>query len=258
MDDLFRNYIYGKKITRLVDAYDVYNISEKTISRIFERKLTLVLRCRNSWPRFVSHTEDKTFRKDKWETTYNNTRLVMWDTTNIDLYKSSSAEIQRLTYSKYYSGNIGKGGVFIQSCGWLGTHDLWTGGISDSEYLIKSGILTLQQDYLRSGNCSHGSELSWTIMMDKGFRAVTQAWRAGKQMCVQPNFARSDRHFRAYETLRSAAVASDRGGNERAVKVSKTSGYLSKGLLPNEKCNHLCDVWLAWSFQANFMYEPVL
>ena len=62
----------------------------------------------------------------------------------------------------------------------------------------------------------------------------------------------------AYEVVRSAAVARDRGGNERAVKYSKLSGLIRKGLLPHEDPVTMCDVWLAWGFQCNFMYAPPL
>ena len=37
--------------------------------------------------------------------------------------------------------NCAKGGVFLQLCGWMGVHELWFGGVSDTEYLNKSGIL---------------------------------------------------------------------------------------------------------------------
>ena len=56
----------------------------------------------------------------------------------------------------------------------------------------------------------------------------------------------------------SASVASDRSGNERAVNVCKKSGYIKRGLAPHGEPRRLNDSWLAWSFQANFMYAPVL
>ena len=45
----------------------------------------------------------------------------MWDDTNVNLqFKPSSVEAQRITYSVYYGGNVCKGGIFLQLCGWLG------------------------------------------------------------------------------------------------------------------------------------------
>jgi len=42
------------------------------------------------------------------------------------------------------------------------------------------------------------------------------AWKNGKQKVLQPDYANSDRRFNRIETLASASVASDRGGNERS------------------------------------------
>jgi hypothetical protein len=43
------------------------------------------------------------------------------------------------------------------------------------------------------------------------------AWRAGEQRVLQPVWAESDRRFGRNETLLTAAVATDRGANERAI-----------------------------------------
>ena len=52
-------------------------------------------------------------------------------------------------------------------------------------------------------------------------------------------------HFRGCGRLEvGASITADRGRNERGVNVSKRCGFN--------------DVWLCWSFQANFMYSPVL
>ena len=82
------------------------------------------------------------------------------------------------------------------------------------------------------------------------------AWRNG-QFVLQPNFAPSDRKFSTKETLRGASIAADRSGNERAVRVSKLSAYVKRGTKLHKNVDRLCDVWLAWSWQANFMFKPV-
>ena len=83
------------------------------------------------------------------------------------------------------------------------------------------------------------------------------AWRSGRQLLLQPDFARSDRRFNSRELLRSAGVASDRSGNERAVNVAKPSGLIARGLQHHQKTEIIADAWLAWGFQANFMFKPV-
>ena len=85
-----------------------------------------------------------------------------------------------------------------------------------------------------------------------------EAWRAGKQLFLQPAFARSDRKFNTREVNRSSTAASDRSGNERAVNVAKRVGVLNRGLRTNESSDVIADVWIAWGFQAYFVYKPVL
>ena len=79
-----------------------------------------------------------------------------------------------------------------------------------------------------------------------------------EQLVLQPDFAESERRFNRSQTLRSASVASDRGGNERAVNVAKRSWFLKRGFLKNSSAKRMNNAWMTWSFQSNFMYDPVL
>ena len=84
------------------------------------------------------------------------------------------------------------------------------------------------------------------------------AWRAGRQEVLQPTFVVSDKRFSGRQTIHTADVATTRSGNERAVKQSKQSGYIRRGILPKGNPSTMDDVWLTWSFQTNFMYRSVL
>eukprot|EP00957_Ditylum_brightwellii_P033215 2516550-Ditylum_brightwellii.AAC.1 len=64
--------------------------------------------------------------------------------------------------------------------------------------------------------------------------------------------------FRGIQTLQSASIVTDRSGNEHAVNICKLSGILKRGLTRAGDWGRLNDVWFAWSFQANFMFKPVL
>ena len=78
--------------------------------------------------------EDDVLGGQHWESSsYSNKRVIFWDNTNIKLPQPSDATAQRNTYSAYYAGNVGKGAVFIQPSGWMGTHDLWMGAVSDTD-----------------------------------------------------------------------------------------------------------------------------
>ena len=96
--------------------------------------------------------------------------------------------------------------------------------------------------------CFVHSDIPFSLILEKGYRVVLEALRLGGQMCIQPNFAKSDRRFNSNEVLRSAAIATDRSSNERAVKVSKRSGLIARGLQPHHKTATIADAWLGWTF----------
>ena len=164
--------------------------------------------------------------------------------------------MQRNTFSAYYAGNVAKGAVFIQPSGWVGTHELYMGAISDSDYFVRSGILQQQKIYVKYFD-ELFANVQWVNVLDKGYRVVEAAWRVGQQFVLQPTFAKSDAKFTTNETIRSAAVASDRGGNERAVRLAKMCGYMLNVMNPLQTIETLCDVWLCWGFIVNFIYKPV-
>ena len=58
--------------------------------------------------------------------------------------------------------------------------------------------------------------------------------------------------------MSSASTATDKSGNERAANVQKRAGYIQKGICSKSNLKRADDVWIAWSFQANFMFKPVL
>lgn len=104
----------------------------------------------------------------------------------------------------------------------MGVSELWTGAIGDSLYQEKTGVLKMQEQFAKDDVCE-GKNLLFTIILDKGYRIVRIAWRAGKQECLQPQFASSDRRFTTGEVLLTASIAADRFGNERGVRVCKMS-----------------------------------
>ena len=75
---------------------------------------------------------------------------------------------------------------------------------------------------------------------------------------MQPDFAKADIQFKRNQTLSSAALATDRSGNERGVRYSKQSGIIKRGINPRSSFVRIDNVWLSWAFQCNFMYHSVL
>jgi hypothetical protein len=114
---IFFQVVYGRSSPRWVDMADRYKVSEATIRKIYDKKIRMALAARQQWPKYVSMTEDDTYRKtDKWDA-YIGKRVVMYDNTNVIMFQPLCADAQRATYSLYYSGNVGKGAVHIQPCG---------------------------------------------------------------------------------------------------------------------------------------------
>jgi len=252
---MFCEYVWGKTGTRWEDIAHTYRVGLTSAQKIVKRKKAMVLECRSRLTLFVSQEEDEALRNERWNYTYKNRRVIFWDNSNVNMrYTPTEASLNRRTYSSYYGGNVAKGGVFVQLCGWLGAHSLWVGAVSDTKYLSESGILEMQEEFIETDLTS---DLPFTNIVDKGYRCVIAAWRKG-QYLVQPKFARSDRKFTTEDILTSACIATDRSGNERAVNVCKYSGVIQRGLLRSGNPADLDDTWLAWSFQSNFVFRPVL
>ena len=255
-------YMWNRSINRLEDVGKTYsNLRKEDILRVFDAKLDICSNAHKTWPMFASFEEDKKLQKEKWSLRYNGMRPVMWDMTNITAYSFSNAHFQRLTYSSYYNENCFKAGIFCQPCGWMGVTDLWTGGVSDTDFNRRAGYLQKQHHFQRRDLVMiDGVQqvVRFLNILDKGYRPRMAAWENGKQLVLQPDFKESDKKFNRDQTISSASVASDRGGNERVVNVSKRAGLISKGFHPNSDPLRFNKVWTTWSFQANFMFDPVL
>jgi hypothetical protein len=78
---------------------------------------------------------------------YGDVRVHMWDTTDACRFKGvpTDAVFQRATRSEYYHGNGWKGGVGNTPGGQNFAAPLWNMGITDTDYMLKAGIFTSQQ-----------------------------------------------------------------------------------------------------------------
>jgi hypothetical protein len=136
--------------------------------------------------------------------------------------------------------------------------------VSDSDYNRREGYLERQMDFANKDVVEveegHGkfSVLPFTNAYDKGYWVKMVAWKCGKQTVLQPEWAVGDGRFRRDQTLLSASVATDRGGNERGVIVCKRAWFVRRGFLPNMPPKQLNDAWMTGLFQANFTFNPVL
>ena len=255
-------YQWGRSMTRIEDVTAIYGIHPRDANAIITQKYLTEFIARVSWPMYASFKEDMILRDTlKWGDKYTDERPVMWDMTNLPAYAFSDADFQRLTYSEYYGMNCFKGGVFVQLCGWMGTADLWPGRVTDSDYNRREGYLDRQHEFQNNDIVKRNEEevvVPFMNIYDKGYHAHMAAWTHGRQKVLQPVWAKNGERFTREETIKSASVASDRGGNERAVNVSKRAGYISRGFQPNMCPERFNRAWLSWSFKSNFMFQPVL
>ena len=140
--------------------------------------------------------------------------------------------------------------------GWMGSHNLRTGAVSDTRYNNKGEILDAQKKFVAS-DLVNDQVLPFTNMTDKGYRLLLAAWQNGHQMVLQPDFKASDAKFSPEQTISSSVIAKDRSANERAVKIGKTADILHMAKSGNVDLKLIDDIWLGWTFQANFMFKTV-
>ena len=251
---LFEAKLYGKVIKRWCDVEIKFGIIQCTAKMIYNNKLQQCLATRESWPLYVTHKEDIALRDNsKWGAIeYKERRIMMWDNTNCDIYKPTNRNNQALTWSAYYNSNCFKGAIFVQLCCWMGTSELWTGSITDTDYMLQSGILERQQQWIDDN--PDEKDVPWYNIMDKGYRVSREAWNNNNQHVLQPVFGRNGQKFSTNETFLSAAIAKVRSGNERGVNVVKPYEFVANALKPGESIKRLADTWLAVGFAANFKY----
>jgi hypothetical protein len=92
----------------------------------------------------------------------------------------------------------------------MGSHDLWTGGVSDTHYMLDGKVFdSLNECLSTSPNEDEASKLiPYTILLDKGYRVTTDARDNGGHSVVQPIVSGSDRRFTTVEVIVTTNVAS--------------------------------------------------
>ena len=96
----------------------------------------------------------------------------------------------------------------MQMCGWVGTYDLFPGGISDSEYLKTVGVFNIQKKFQDNDD----GVPFWNIV-DRGYRVTKTAWMSS-QLVLQPIFTKTDKKFNTDKMLKSVSIAANHSGNE--------------------------------------------
>ena len=171
---LYFEYVYGRTHIRVNDYSKQWGINRDIIQKIIRNKLSMIIKVRDLWPKYATIDEDEALRKDSWNKVIKDTRarLIMHDMSNVPMDSPSATELNRATFSEYYGGNCGKGGIFTQLCGWEGALEMYTGSIGDSDYVDKSGILKEQDKFANADPEKDGTVISFTNVFDKGYRVT--------------------------------------------------------------------------------------
>ena len=131
--------------------------------------------------------------------------------------------------------------------------------MSDSDYNNNEGYLDDQTKFSEKDRVGEDEKLiPFTNGLDKGYRAKMAAWKNGKQIAIQPPYAKSDKRFTGRQTIYAGCIAHDRAGNERGVNVSKHSSLFQSGFKAGMSPIRFQKAWRTWAFQTNFMYKLVL
>lgn len=257
---LYLEWKWHETNRRQIDLESKWGLDNHQLNDVKDCKGALDMAAVLSWPRFASYEEDFTLREQhhpkKWSR-YDGKRPIEWDMTSVAAVAFSDASLQRATFSDYYGMNCFKGGVGIQLCGWVVNDDLWGGGVSDTDYNKRAGYLQAQQDFVET-DLVGGKKVKFLNILDRGYRGSMAAWQSGEQVTLQPPSAKSDARFKGKQTIFAGCIARDRSGNERGVNVCKRTGLVSRGFRQGTSAKRFNRGWRTWSFQANFMFKPVL
>ena len=249
-------FTWGRSNIRMEELEKEYGCSNKVLKKAIIYRLRKELDCRKRWPMYASYEEDSRYRDPKWNHHFDpktGPRVVMHDTTNIPLPDPSAGDLNRALHNMYYNMCCAKAGVGCQLCGWILGLPLVTGHSDDDRQIRDTMILELQKAFAEN---DPSSILHFLNIFDKGYHMLLETHKHG-QLCCQPD--KADDQFGGDKVLRTGCVAVVRSGNERAVKRSKMSWFLKRGCIDQLwDTDFLCDVWEAFTFRVNFMFDKFL
>lgn len=250
---LFYEFTWGRSNQRMQEYQREYDCSYNTLMKAISFRQRKELDCRQRWPMYASYAEDAALRDPSWNRHFDPNdghRPVMHDTTNIPFPAPSSGDLNRALHNKYYNQCCAKAGVAVQLCCWIYGLSLVTGHSDDDRQIEDTKILQMQKEFSENDPTSDRPFLN---VLDKGYHQILEAQKHG-QMCCRPDEA--DEQFGGDKVLRTGCVAVVRSGNERGVNRSKMSWFIKRGCSDQLwDVDLLCDVWEAFTFRINFMYD---
>ena len=236
-DELFLMLVRLRLGLKEYDLAHRFEIFQSTVSRIF---LTWINYCYlrlgmlPCWPdrETINDTMPAHFREHYPKTT------VILDATEIKVNIPSSLLLQSQTYSNYKSTNTFKGLVGINPAGHIiFVSSLYTGSISDTELVERSGFLSL----LKSGD---------EVMADRGFTIQDVLTPLGVRLNIPP-FLDGREQLAAREVVDTQQIASLRIHVERAIRRVKEYDILAN-VMPATLASSANQIWTVCCLLTNF------
>jgi hypothetical protein len=250
---LYFEFSWGRTKIRVKDYMKEYDCSDKVLRNAITCRARAELDCRGRWPMYASYEEDAKFRDAGWNDHFNPNnghRVIMHDTTNIPLPDPSSGDLNRALHNVYYNQCCAKAGVAVQLCSWIFGLPLVTGHSDEDRQIEDTKILAQQKEFSDNDKTSDRPFLN---VLDKGYHQRLETDKHG-QMCCQPD--KADETFGGDKVIRSGCIAVIRSGNERGVNRCKMSWFIKRGCYDQLwDTDLLCDIWEAFTFRVNFMFD---
>lgn len=168
---------------------------------------------------------------------------VLWDTTDLRLFRPSANEAQHIFHSEYYGGWVVKAGIGQSACSWIIPSHLTT-PCSDSIFMTLSHIFLYQ---------SGGGYVNIT---DKGIRSFTAA-REFEQSVITPPFKYGPNQASPIENTCAQAIAFDRAQNERAVRYAMLFNMWKRTLQLSSNFATIDRIYRNTCCRANWVYKPL-
>jgi hypothetical protein len=208
---------------------------------------------------YASYAEDAKYQDSTWSVHFDpitGHHVVLHDLSNILLAQPSSVALQRALYNSYHGMCCAKAGVAVWLCGFIHGLPLNTGHSDDTHFIKDTDILEKQKQFAENDTSSSKPFLN---VFDKRYQCVLDALAHGGQFCLQPAFIESEKQVKSSAVHYSGAVAVVWSRNECAINRCNMSWFLKQGAIEQMwNIDLVCDIWEAWTFQVNFMYEKFL
>lgn len=236
-DELFLMLVRLRLDLKEQDLANRFDLSIATVSRVFITWINfcyLRLGLLPCWPdrSTIRNTMPASFKE-----LYPHTTAIL-DATEIRVNIPSSLLLQSQTYSNYKSSNTLKALIAISPAGHvIFVSSLYTGCISDTQLVERSGLLSLLQK---------GDE----IMADRGFTIEDLLLPLGVKLNIPP-FLGERSQMEAGEVVETQQIASLRIHIERAIRRVKEFDILSN-VMPASVASSANQIWTVCCLLTNF------